>query len=210
MSVLVGIELCGTEVVLTVVSRGAEILATVTEPLSEPMAAWWRCHPEERYRAVLSTLERAVGEGALRSDQVAGIGLSGETGLVLLDLEFKAIPPRSIPWEELFGEECSRSPVPALRVLAEKKPRLANRIGLVMSPIDYIRFRLTGALATHVGFAWSTGLVEGPEAADSWNPEACMSLGLSPRAFPPIFHATCRVGVVQEEVSKRTGLRTGL
>ena len=194
MSLLLGIELSRSQVVLTVVDRSSDVINSITEQISEPVANWWRCHPDEWLRGVLAALERAVGEGLIAGEKVAAIGLSAEPGLVLLDADLKPLPPRDLSWEEILGTDMESSPYSALRALARERPRTAARVGVILGPLDYLRFRMTGSLATHVGFAWGTGLTVGAEHVTSWDRAAIQELGYPPSALP--LHAASIVSVV--------------
>ncbi|MFQ5654987.1 MAG: FGGY family carbohydrate kinase [Planctomycetota bacterium] len=209
MAELLGIEIRGDQVLLTVVNRRAEPCAHLSEPLAETAGAWWLFHPDELLRGVRVALRRGVEEGVFRGEQIAGVGLVVEPGLVLLDPDLQAIPPRALPWQDVLEEGFSAPPVAALRLLLENDPRLAGHVGAVLSTLDYLRFQMTGALATHLDFAWRSGLVIGPLAPESWDPGAIRDLGLAPGVFPPIFRAPSRVGALSEEMVRLSGMRRG-
>ena len=147
MTHLLGFELRGQDVWLTVVKRNGRLGGTAREPLDGPMSEWWSTHPDEKVRAVRSLMDRASRDGLFTGASIASIGLTGESGLVLLDPDFAPIPPRTLPWEDL-AEMKEAHPIDALRALIAREPRFARTIGVVLSTVDYIRFRLTGALAT--------------------------------------------------------------
>lgn len=210
MTVLLGLELTGEQVILTVVSRRGRLKASLSEPIDGPAIAWWQAHPDERLRAMLSLMERATHEGVLQAGGVAGIGITCDPGLVFLDREMKPIPARQMKWDEVLPDPAERTPARALRALAEARPRDVRRLGMVLSTLDYLRFKLTGALASSASFAWSTGLVSADSGVDHWRRDLIEELGYPQDAFPPIFSAECRVGGVSLEVIERTGIPSGV
>ena len=213
MSVLLGFELRGPELSLTVVNRRGEVDAFAIEPLATPLQDWWGAHPEEYHRAIRRILETSRREGHFIGADVAGIGLVGEPALVLLDRELRVIPPREI-WGE--SKEVPPSPGALLRALAANgfpehgdTRRTLRSVGMVLSLVDYLRFRMTGALATSATFAWGLGLTA-PEEATTWDRAAIEALGFSVDAFPPILTADCRVGVVSEKLVELAGISRGV
>ncbi len=209
MSILLGVELAGAEVRLVVVDRRATVLSHREEPLATPVLRWWETHPEERYRAVLGLISQAIRDGVFRPPDVAGIGITSEPALVLLDPDLLPVPPRDLPWEERDPEEHLGDPWGALASLYGESPRALARIGSVLDLTAFIRFRLTGALASHVDFAWSGGFVLSAAAPTDWDFGALDNIGLLHSQLPPIFPAPQKVSVVGEDAIRQTGLRRG-
>lgn len=209
MTVLLGIEFSGDEALLTVVDRRGAIEAWCNEPLTAPAGDWISIHPEERVRAVVQLLERGMREGLLHGGNIAGIGLAAEPGWVLLDHDLKALPARDLPWEAVLAELPDATPAQQLAKLAELDTSLSRKTRVVLSTLDYVRFRLTGALATSVSFAWWTGLVL-PQRPAEWHAPALQATGFPEDAFPPILAASERVGIIQHEISTKSGFPAGI
>jgi hypothetical protein len=209
VSTLVGIELLGDAARLVVVDRKAKVLLRREEQLSSPVREWWSVHPDERVRATLGLLSGAVAEGLLRPAEVAAIGITAEPALALLDADLTAIPPRDLPWGELDPAAFHGRPWDAVHALFSGSPRAAQQVGLILDLVGYLRYRLTGALATQVDFAWKSGHIAGPDTPASWSTGSLEDVGLFPAHLPPIFTASQRVSVVGEETIERTGLRRG-
>ncbi len=205
---LLGIELRGATARLTVVDRSGVVLAHTDELLDGDVGEWWRVHPEERYRGVLALLDKGLREGVLQGGQVAAVGLSCDPGLALLDRDLKAIPPRDIPWDELLGDE-PRTAAVAMRNLGSGEGRWTRQIGGVLGVLDYLRFRMTGAIATHQDFAHSTGLTAAAHPRN-WDLDKLEATGIAADAFPPVFAANCKVGVISEEIVQRSGMGHGI
>ncbi|MEM7164601.1 MAG: FGGY family carbohydrate kinase [Planctomycetota bacterium] len=209
MTVLLGIELAGDEALLSVVDRRGAMEAWCNEPLTAPAGDWTAIHPEERVRAVVQLLERGMREGLLHGGNIAGIGLAAEPGWVFLDHELKAIPPRDLQWPDVLAAIPDATPAAQLAALVEKDPTLPRKVRVVFSTLDYLRFRLTGALATSVSFAWWSGLLS-PELPTEWDAAAVAAAGFTTDALPPILPASERVGTVQGEISTQCGFPAGV
>ncbi|MGE3964854.1 MAG: FGGY family carbohydrate kinase [Planctomycetota bacterium] len=209
MAALLGLEVSGVDAILTVVDRQGHLLCALRERLSAPAAQWWTTHPEERFRAITSLLDTALREGLLAGG-VAAIGVCATPGLVLLGPEFEVIAPRDLPWSEAL-DGCDADDLGrVLAQLAGHAPSAVAKVGAVLSTLDFIRFRLTGALGTHASFAWRTGLTHLPPRATTWNTEEILGLGFRTEAFVPIFDATARVGVIHPDVAARCGIPMGV
>jgi len=209
LSILLGIELAGEFAGLTILDRRARVVAQIEEPLVGSSATWYRVHPEERVRAVFHLIGRAVEEGILRPAEVAGIGICADPGLVLIDNDWQPVPPRAVGWSDIEAEEVGELPVNLLERTLKDRPELARELAVVFDTLDYLRYRLTGAVATTVHFSWHNKLCAGAHAVNRWNAEALRAMGLDLRQMPPIFPCSQRVGIISEEVVKQTGISRG-
>lgn len=209
MSRLLGVSLDSDRVTVTVVDRHGLVVTAVEEPIADSVEAWTQCHPEEYYRAVVAALTAVFREGAARPRQVAAIGLAGAHAVALLDPECDVIPPREVDWKGAFeaGGGTLRG---AMDALPEVDPRACKRAGLFFSLLDYVRFRMTGALATHESFVVELGATAGIGALDRWEPEAHERFAMRRDAFPPIFPAPWKIGTVGADLIAATGVAPGV
>jgi xylulokinase len=72
---------------------------------------------------------------------------------------------------------------------------------------DFVRFRLTGSLATDPTDAGGTLLYD--RRAGDWSPEMLALVGVSPEQMPPILESTAVAGAVVDEAARATGLAPG-
>ena len=215
MSRLLGIEFSGALAHLTVVDRQAKVIARRHEVLVSPTTEWWASHPDERIRAAMGLLSEAVADGLFRPADVAAIGLSSEPALALVDADLDPIPPRDLPWgksdeaDALDPNAHRGAPWTALEKLFRRDGRSMLRIGPILDLVGFLRFRLTGSLASEVDFAWEGGHIESPEHRAEWRMSSLEPIGILPSHLPPIFPTTQRVSVVGEDTITKTGLRRG-
>ncbi len=97
--------------------------------------------------------------------------------------------------------------VPKLLWLRRHEPEAWARVGTVLLPKDYVRWRLTGELATDVGDASGT-LVFDP-AARAWNRDLMARLGLDAGLWPRVIESTAIAGRVSAWAARETGLAEG-
>jgi xylulokinase len=171
--------------------------------VSMPHPGWSEQDPEvwwEAAEAILAELE---------ADRADGVGLTGQMhGLVVLGADRAALRP-AILWNdsrsqpqataieqrlgierlvELSGNRALAGfTAPKLAWLAEHEPDLHNRIEHVLLPKDYVRWRLTGELATDVSDASGTLLLDVSRRA--WSPELADAFAVDPDWLPAVLES---------------------
>jgi xylulokinase len=163
-------------------------------PVSMPRPGWSEQDPEDWWVAAESVLAE------LGADRADGIGLTGQMhGLVALGSDRRPLRPailwndgRSQPQasrieqrlgiERLVALSGNRAlagfTAPKLAWMADNEPDVHRRIDRVLLPKDYVRFRLTGELATDVSDASGTLLLD--VARRAWSPELAEAFGVDP------------------------------
>lgn len=207
MSLLLGIDLQGDTITLQGVDRRGNRIAYIDEKVSVPFHRFWQVHPDERVRSVRALLLHALHEGLIRPGAVAAIGISCEPGLVLVDSEMEPVPPRSLNWNEIDSEKAN--PDEVLRKSLEQYPSVARTLSAVFDLQDWLRYRWTGAVATTRSFAWSSGLTRDTSPGEHWDARALETIGLGSGQMPPVISGPHRIGTLQEELVRETGLARG-
>src|SRR6266404_8180569 len=76
------------------------VVAAATEehaPFASPHPGWAEQHPDDWWRAAQLAIRNALGRAALKAEQIACIGLSGQMhGAVMLDAADKVVRPALI------------------------------------------------------------------------------------------------------------------
>lgn len=175
-------------------------------------------------RGTLAHLRRAIGPVAL--DGIAAIGVTGQMhGLVAVDSNGRPVRP-CMTWEdarataELAGVRrrisaervclLSGSPLSAgfaaglARWLALREPESARRSQWFLQPKDWIRFMLTGEVATEPSDASGTLLLD--VAASKWSVELLDAFEVEPRLLPPIIPSASVAGLLRPDVARELGL----
>ena len=207
MSMLLGIDLQGHSITLQGVDRRGQRIAYVEESVSVPFSSWWQVHPDERVRSVRALLLHAFQEGKMRPASIAAVGISCEPGLVLVDSEMEPVPPRALNWNQI--ESKHQQPGTVLRESLQQYPMVARNLITVMDLQDWLRYRWTGAVATTRSFAWSSELSRQSSPGEHWDANALDSLGLGSSQVPPVIPSPHRIGTIQEDLVRETGLPRG-
>ena len=227
---LIGIDVGTTSVKVVAVDEMGRVLAEeeVEQPVSVPRPGWSEQHPETWWRSTrdaVSTIMSALGSLPATVD-VRAIGLSGQMhSSVFLDHAGEVIRP-ALLWNDVrttrqchqmtdaLGLDGLRRTVgnlalegftaPKLLWLRENEPDAYDRLRTLLLPKDYIRYRLTGELATEPSDAAGTMLFDVRRRC--WSDEVLSSLGISSDLLPGIVGSTDVSGIVTPSVARELGL----
>src|SRR5450830_413225 len=157
--------------------------ATQEYPLYTPHAGWAEQDPLDWWKATLSTLAQIVKNNPEAMHLIKGIGLSGQMhGLVALDKNYQIIRPAFLWNDQRTAKQCqeifdavggekellkytNNSMLPGytggkILWLKEEEPYNYEKAAIFLNPKDYIRYKLTGQIATEVSDASGTGLFD--------------------------------------------------
>jgi xylulokinase len=232
VSITLGIDIgtSGTKA-LAIDERGAILASSTAEyPCDHPRPGWSEQDPGLWWDATVQTVQRVLGSGRFRPEDVAGLGLSGQMhGSVFLDADGRVIRPALLWNDQRTAAECREiegraggrealirlvaNPAltgftaPKLLWVRRHEPASWDRVRQVLLPKDYIRYRLTGTFATEVSDASGTLLLD--VANRRWSRELLEKLAIDPALLPPCFESQEVSAVVSEQGAKATGLRPG-
>lgn len=228
MRYLIGIDI-GTSAVKTVLfDENCGVIASESQeyPLYQPHNGWAEQDPEDWYQAVVNTLKAVVGKSGVNSEDIAGIGLSGQMhGLVMLD-ENNEVIRHSIIWcDQRTAKECDEitelvgadrlieiTANPALTGFTASKilwvrnnePENYAKCKHILLPKDYIRFRLTGEYATDVSDAGGMQLLDVPNRC--WSDEVLEKLNIDKAYLGKVYESPEITGYITKEIAELTGL----
>jgi xylulokinase len=216
-----------------VVESSGRVVCSATEehqPFASPQIGWAEQHPEDWWRAACLAITKALQTADLSSSDIACAGFSGQMhGAVLLDESGKVVRPALI-WCDVRTEKQCRDLSTALGLqrltqltcnpalpnftltkllwVRENEPKNWSRVRTVLLPKDYVRFRLTGELATDVADASGTLLLD--VAHRRWSGEMLQAAALDERILPALYESTdvC-AGKISAAGAAATGLQEG-
>lgn len=217
----------GVKAVL-VTSDGRVLESAVAEyPLSTPKPGWTEQEPEAWWAASCRVLED-IAEKA--PGPIDAVGLTGQMhGAVFLDKDGQVIRPALLWNDQRTSAECAEieervgakplrritgNPAltgfqaPKILWLRKNEPEAYARLRHVLLPKDFIRFRLTGALATDASDAAGTLLLD--LAKRDWSPELLETLDIPADWLPRVHEGPEITGHVSAKGSAATGLAEGL
>jgi sugar (pentulose or hexulose) kinase len=212
---------------------GREI-ATASRPttLRRPHSGWSELDPEETWSAAVTVIREAVDKAAIDPASVRAVGVSAAmVGAWVLDVNGEPLRP-GIVWEDsrsqpILDEMQDRDPavmsrifqssgsvlqqgctLPLLAWLKRHEPDLIGRASHVVSYKDFLRFRLTGLIATDRSEA---SVIPGNARARSRSDEMIelFDLGDCAHLLPPIRDSEEIIGGLLPKAAILTGLPEG-
>jgi xylulokinase len=225
-----GLDVGTSGVKAILVARSGDVVAAATTPLtmSTPQPGWAEQNPEDWWSAALASmreLRRARPDATVES-----VGISGQMhSSVFLDRAGKVIRP-ALLWcdgrttaecaeitARVGGEERLRDlacnpalegfTLPKVLWLRKHEPDAFARLATVLLPKDYIRYRLTGVLATDPSDASATLMYD--TAHLRWSEEILSAVELSPSIVPQVGGSAEVLGRVTPEAASLTALAVG-
>jgi len=211
--------------ILGVASSG-EVLSSSSIPYQpdHPRDGWSEQDPTDWRSALIDGLEE-IKESKEVSWPPLAIGVAGQMhGLVLLDKNGRPIG-KSILWnDQRTTHECEliesltngritdwtlnppRTAFTATKILWVKKnlPEQWKQTRAILLPKDYVRFQLTGTLATDVTDASGTNLLDVRNR--KWSLDTLNALGIPAEFLPTLYESPDVVGTTEGEVARRVGL----
>jgi xylulokinase len=198
-------------------------------PFASPQTGWAEQDPRDWWRATAEAVRGVLSQTHVSSEEIAGVGFSGQMhGAVLLDESKEVLRPALI-WcdqrTEAQSKEITRligaarlielTANPALTNFTATKlmwvrdhePELWSRFRYVLLPKDYVRLRLTNECATDVADASGTLLLD--VAHRRWSDAMLDALEMNKSCLPALFESSEMTGGVSAEGAAATGLREG-
>jgi len=185
--------------------------------------------PQVRYRLALCAIHDCLTATGAPPDAVLALSLSGlQHALVPLDEQGQVLDnamlwmdqrcaPQATWLSETHGpllesisgraQMSTTMSAPKLRWLVEKRPELVAKTRWFLPIKDYVRWRMTGHVATDPGDAGGTGLYD-PKSGD-WSAPLLEIIGVPAAKLPPIMPPETVVGGLLPEAAAAAGLNPG-
>ena len=225
-----GIDLGTSELKLALVDATGALVASAGAPLtvSRPHPHWAEQHPHDWWDALVAAANALRGRHPDAWDAVRAIGLSGQMhGAVLVDEERRVLRP-AILWndtrssaqcEELVRRLPSLPEIagnlampgftaPKLVWVAEHEPAIFRRIGQVLLPKDWLRWRLTATAVSDMSDAAGTLWLDVGRRA--WSPQLLQAGGMTLAQMPAVVEGSDVSGHLQRDAAIALGLPEGL
>jgi xylulokinase len=221
-------------VILDAQGREAGAASAAHEDIVMQQPLWAEQSPENWAEAAFEAIRRVLATAGtpgkqIDAKQIKGVGLSGQMhGLVLLDRARQVIRPaliwcdqRSQPQVDWINQrvgaakvlEYTANPVltgftlPKLLWVRDHEPANFDRVWHVLLPKDYIRFCLTGELATDVSDASGTAMFD--VVRRRWSFEMMDRVGLDSSILPRTYESSEITGTLSASAAALTGLAEG-
>jgi xylulokinase len=229
-SLFLGLDVGTSGVKAVLVSSLGDVRASATTPLmlSIPRPGWAEQDPIDWWEASVASIRsvRSQVDGA----PVAAVGISGQMhSSVFLDRSGEVVRPALLWCDGRTTEECREierrvggeaqvrdlvsNPalegftLPKVLWLRNHEPEAFRQVATVMLAKDYIRYRLTGELATEPSDASATLMYD--TARLRWSKEILDAMELSGSLLPPVGGSSEVLGHVNHEGAAACGLLAG-
>ncbi len=234
MEYTLGIDLGTTGVKVLLVSEKGEVVASGNGeyPLLIPRPNWAEQDAEAWWDATVSAVKSCLAEGCVsvgKEVKVAAIGLSGQMhGSVFLDDKGEVLRPAILWNDQRTVDQCRQITAmvgaerlveltsnralagftaPKILWLRQNEPGTYSKVGKILLPKDYIRYRLAGVFATEVSDASGTLLFNVRER--KWSVEMLDALEIPGNWLPDCFESTVVSSRVSADAARLTGLDVG-
>jgi xylulokinase len=231
MDLFLGLDIGTSGVKAILVAPNGTVEATANTPLAvhTPRPGWTEQNPDDWWAATQASIKGVLAKkpGA----KVASIGLSGQMhSSVFLDASGSVIRPALLWSDGRTTEECAeitraaggeeqlrdwvRNPalegftLPKVLWLRRHEAKAYERLATLLLAKDFIRYRLTGELASEPSDASGTLMFD--PAGMRWSREILDAVGVSPSILPKVGGSSEVLGRVTPEAARLTGLTAGI
>lgn len=227
MAYVMGIDLGTSAVKVSVIDSNGTMVAQANSAyaLNQPQSGYSEQNPESWVTGTTNAIKSLASDKKVNLSQIEGISYSGQMhGLVLLD-ENKAVLRPAILWNdtrtttqcaeiiEQLGDRVIKITrnrplegftLPKILWVKENEPSIFNQAKLFLLPKDYLRYRMTGTLATEYSDAAGTILLD--VVKKQWSTELCQYFGIPLTICPPLLESTDFAGTVSTDYARISGL----
>lgn len=230
MKYVMGIDLGTSAVKTALFDQVGKLVSESTKeyPLYQPYNGWAEQDPNEWWKSTISSIKEVINNAYISSEDIVGIGLSGQMhGLVMLDEKYQVIRNSIIWCDQRSFAECDEltkiiGKNELIRITANlastgftaskllwirnNEPENYKRCKHILLPKDYIRFKLTGNLYTEYSDASGTQFLDIKNRC--WSTEILNKLNIPLDWLPELRESVDDTGTISEEVSVLTGIST--
>lgn len=232
MSVILGIDLGTSSVKAMLLDSFQGVLAVETSryDVRIPREGHAEQEPEKWWEETKKVLIKLKDEHKEAFEQIEAVGFSGQMhGIVLADEKGNPLRP-AILWldqrsqkeleqihQKMDFEKMGRIfknrvytgfGFPSLMWVKEHEPEILAKTRWVLLPKDFIRYKITGKIASDVTDASSTTIFNTAER--TWAYDIIREFGLPPEIFPPCGESMEIAGYVTEKCERECGLKEGI
>jgi len=225
-----GLDVGTSGVKAILVAESGEIEASATTPLdlSTPKPGWAEQDPNAWWAASVASIKSVLA--ARPGTRIASVGISGQMhSSVFLDATGEVIRPALLWCDGRTTAECQEitacvggelklrdlasNPalegftLPKVLWLRKHEPQAFARLATVMLAKDFIRYRLTGVIATEPSDASATLMYD--TARLRWSTEVLDAVGLPHSIVPTVGGSSEVLGNVNADAASATGLPVG-
>lgn len=228
---LLGIDIGTSACKVAVFHRDGRVAAQAAGdyPVYYPREGWAEQNPEEWWSAVCHAIKKALENGKILPEEIAGVGIDGQSwSAIAIDKEGKVLANTPIWMDTRAQSICDRlneeigadaifqtagnSLQPSYTTAKilwyqEQMPEIYRKIDKILQSNSFIAFKLTGKVSQDVSQGY--GLHCFNMRKGTWDEEMCSKLGIPMSFLPEIVPCDQVVGTVTKEAAAECGLAAG-
>lgn len=230
---LIGLDIGTSGAKCIMVDQTGKVVASSTQeyPLYTPRPGWAEQDPTDWWKAIQRGCQAIMAKAGVQAQDIKGVSFSGQMhGLVALDASYQVIRPAILWCDQRTQAQCDWITEKAGGVegllsytnnkmltgytggkilwLRQEEPQNFAKMKVFVCPKDYIRYQLTGNIATEVSDASGTGFFNTRER--KWSDGLIALAGLDKSIFPECMESCDLAGTVTAQAAELTGLPQGL
>lgn len=228
---VLGVDLGTSAVKVAAITKNGIIAAQQSSsyPLSHPQVGFSEQDPQDWVTGTTAAIHKLLTQDHIAPTAIAGLSFSGQMhGLVLLDHNNQVLRP-AILWDDTrtskqrqevetkmghkFIQITHNQPLegftlPKLLWVQENEPEIWQQATTFLLPKDYVRYCMTGKLATD--YSDATGTVMLDIDTQSWSKEICDTFNIPLSICPPLLHSSELAGHITDAYAKTSGLQANM
>lgn len=227
---LMGIDMGAGSLKTMIVSSRGEVVGSASADITthSPQVRWSEQNPEDWWRALCTTVPKALAQAGIGADAIAAVSFSaGAHTPVLVGERGEVLRPAILWSDQRSGDQVNRlqqqhgdrilelslnrpTPtwtMPQLLWLKEHEPEVVKATRRVYIAKDWLRAQLTGDWVTDRTEAVGTLLFDATR--NEWSEALCAMIGWDRSTLPPITSPKSIVGHVSEAAAQASGLKAG-
>jgi len=232
MAIFIGLDSSTTATKALLIDHTGRVLGVASSEYSyeTPQPLWAEQEPSLWWTATLESIRQVISETKVDPKKIKGIGLTGQMhGLVLLNKSGDVLRPAILWNDQRTAVQCDaiRSRLgrdklikitgndaltgftaPKILWVQDQEPDIWEQARQILLPKDYIRYKLTGVLASDR--AGGSGTILFDLAKRDWSPEVLKSLDIPAEFLPPTYEGTDETGKLNPGVAEELGLPGGI
>jgi xylulokinase len=227
---LLGLDVGTSGVKAILVGATGKVLGSATSSLTlqTPRPGWAEQDPEDWWAGCIAAISAVIGQRP--NEPIRAVGISGQMhSSVFLDRHGRVIRPALLWCDGRTTAQCAevirraggegtlrewvRNPalegftLPKILWLRDQEPEAYARLATVLLAKDFVRYRLTGELATEPSDASGTLMFDPVRVR--WSDDLLGALGVPSALLPPIGGSAEILGRVHADAAQATGLAIG-
>lgn len=227
---VLGIDIGTGSVKVTGVDYYGKIVAqeSASYPLLHPQVGFSEQNPDDWVKATTKAIHNLLALDKISAAEIAGISYSGQMhGLVLLNKNNEVLRP-AILWDDtrttkqcqLIEQQMAQHfiqithnrplegfTLPKILWVQENEPEIWQQVKIFLLPKDYVRYQMTGQLATD--YSDATGSVMLDINTQQWSSTICDQFHIPLSICPSLLHSSEIAGTISSEYAQISGLQSG-